>query len=381
MYPSYAKWINSHRDLPLLLNQWTNIVRWEFKCPTPFIRSREFLWQEGHTCHATKELAAVMVDDALEWYRQAYEELLCVPVIKGTKTENEKFAGGLYTTTVETIIPTNGKGVQCATSHHLGQNFSKMFNITFLDKDKVKQFAWQTSWGFTTRSIGVMIMMHSDNSGLVLPPLVSPIQVIIIPIMKSKDDNKAIKEKGEEMFNNLRKEGIRVELDDNENHTPGWKYANWELKGVPIRIEYGQKDLSKDQVTFFIRDTKEKFTVPLKEVVSKIKSNLDEMQKRLFENRKKELEGKKTKAYNFDEFLKGMNAGNMVFTPWCNDSKCEDDVKAKVKEIAAQESAEDTVGTCKTLCIPKEQRPIKEGEKCFFCGKDAKVIVIWRRSY
>ena len=355
MYPSFSKWIKSHRDLPLKCNQWTNVVRWEFKNPTPFIRSREFLWQEGHTAHATKEEASEMVEKALDWYRNCYEELLCVPVIKGTKTENEKFPGGYYTTTVETIIPLNGKGVQCATSHHLGQNFSKMFDISFFDKEKKKQLVWQTSWGFTTRSIGVMIMMHSDNSGLVLPPRVAPVQVVIIPILTVKDDSKAILSKGEEIYDSLKKVGIKVYFDDSDVHNPGWKYANWELKGVPIRIEYGQKDLNKNQVTFFLRDTKTKFTVPLTEVVDKVKLNLDEMQKRLLESRKKDLENKKTEADNFNDFLKGMNLGNMVYTPFCNNNECEDNVKIKVKKIATEKAEEDTVGTCKTLCIPHEQ--------------------------
>ena len=266
IYPSYAKWIRSHRDLPLKLNQWTNIVRWEFKNPTPFIRTREFLWQEGHTAHATFEDAEKTVWEALDAYAKTYEDLLACPVIKGKKSENEKFAGAVFTTSIETIIPSNGKGVQAATSHHLGQNFSKMFDITFLDKDKQKQYVYQTSWGFTTRSIGVMIMMHADNNGLVLPPKVAPIQVIIIPIKTSKDDPKPIQEKGEEIFKLLKESGIRVKFDDSDLHTPGWKYAQWELKGVPIRIEYGAKDLSKDQVTFFCRDTKEKFPVKLTEV-------------------------------------------------------------------------------------------------------------------
>ena len=245
MYPSFAKWIRSHRDLPLKINQWTNIVRWEFKNPTPFIRTREFLWQEGHTAHSTFEEAEEMVFKILKFYKMVYEDLLACPVIQGKKSENEKFAGGFYTTSIETMLP-NGKGVQCATSHHLGQNFSKMFEINFLDKNKEKKLVWQTSWGLTTRTIGVLVMMHGDNNGLVLPPKISPIQVVIIPIKTSKDDPKEILGKGEEIFKLLKDNGIRVEFDDSEMHTPGWKYAQWELKGVPIRIEYGKKDLLQD---------------------------------------------------------------------------------------------------------------------------------------
>lgn len=381
MYPAFAKWIRSHRDLPLKINQWTNIVRWEFKNPTPFIRTREFLWQEGHTAHATLKECEEMVDQALEFYRLVYEDLLACPVVPGRKSENEKFAGAYYTTSIETMIPTNGKGVQCATSHNLGQNFSKMFEICYLDKEKKKQFAWQSSWGLTTRTIGVLIMMHSDNSGLVLPPKVAPLQVVIVPIKTSKDDPKPIQDKGEEIFALLKANGIRVKFDDSELHTPGWKYAQWELKGVPIRIEYGAKDLSKDQVTFFCRDTKEKFPVKFTEIKETVDKYLDIIQKRLFDRIKKVMDEKRTNAEDFDTFLKGLNAGNLVFTPWCNEAKCEDDVKAKVKAIAIEKQEEDSVGTCKTLNIPKNQPKLKEGTKCFFCGKDAKVEVMWGRSY
>ena len=322
-----------------------------------------------------------MVDKALEWYRLTYEDLLACPVIPGRKSENEKFAGALYTTSIETIIPTNGKGVQCATSHNLGQNFSKMFDINFLDTVKRKQYVWQCSFGLTTRTIGVLVMMHSDNDGLVLPPKISPLQVIIIPIKTSKDDPKPIQEKGEKIFADLKKIGVRVNFDDTELHTPGWKYAQWELKGVPIRIEYGAKDLSKNQVTFFCRDTKEKFPVKLEEVTATVIKYLDIIQKRMFDKIKKQIDEKRTHATDFDSFLTGLNSGNLVFTPWCNDAKCEDDVKAKVKAIAVEKQEEDSVGTCKTLCIPKAQPKLKEGTKCFFCGKEAKVEVMWGRSY
>ena len=380
MYPAFAKWIRSHRDLPLLYNQWTNIVRWEFKNPTPFIRTREFLWQEGHTAHATFEEADKMVYQILDYYSMIYEDLLACPVIKGKKSENEKFPGGYSTTSIETILP-NGKGVQCATSHHLGQNFSKMFDITFLDKEKNKQYVWQTSWGCTTRTIGVMVMMHGDNKGLVLPPKVAPIQVVIIPIKTSKDDPKPIQEKGEELYKQLKDNNILVEFDDSEMHTPGWKYAEWELKGVPIRIEYGKKDLSKDQVTFFCRDTLEKFPVKLEDVVTKVKETLDLIQKRMYQKQLDRMNNSKTYAKDFDTFLTGLNKGNMIFTPWCNDSKCEDDVKDKVKEIAAKSEEQDSVGTCKTFNIPMEQPKLAEGTKCFFCGKPAVVEVIWGRTY
>ena len=380
MYPAFAKWIRSHRDLPLLANQWTNIVRWEFKNPTPFIRTREFLWQEGHTVHATYEEAEKMVYKILDFYKMVYEDLCACPVIQGIKTENEKFPGGHFTSSIEALLP-NGKGVQCATSHHLGQNFSKMFEIVFLDKEKKKQLAWQTSWGLTTRTIGVLVMMHGDNKGLVLPPKVAPTQVVIVPIKTSKDSAEEIFGKGNEIYEQLKNAGIRVIYDDSDMHTPGWKYAQWELKGVPIRIEYGKKDLSKNQVTFFCRDNLEKFTVKFEDIVNKVKEMLDVIQKRMFEKQVERVKNSTTTAKDFDKFLEGLNKGNIVYTPWCKDSDCEDKVKEKVKEIAEKSQEQDTVGTCKTLNMPLKQDELKEDDKCFFCGKKAKTWAIWGRSY
>ena len=380
MYPAFAKWIRSHRDLPFLTNQWTNIVRWEFKNPTPFIRTREFLWQEGHTVHATFEEAEKMVYKILEFYRMVYEDLCACPVIPGIKTENEKFPGGFCTTSIEGFLP-NGKGVQCATSHHLGQNFSKMYELTFLDKDRKKQYAWQTSWGLTTRTIGVLVMMHGDNKGLVLPPKVAPLQVVIVPIKTSKDSAEEIFGKGNEIYEQLVAANIRCKFDDSEMHTPGWKYADWELKGVPLRIEYGKRDLSKQQVTFFCRDTFEKFQVNFTDIVAKVKEMLDVIQKRMFQKQVDRVKNSSVDAKDFNSFLDGLNKGKLVYTPWCKDSTCEDNVKDKVKEIAAKSEEQDTVGTCKTLNMPLNQPKLEEGTKCFFCGKPAVVTAIWGRSY
>lgn len=380
MYPAYAKWIRSHRDLPLLLNQWTNIVRWEFKNPTPFIRTREFLWQEGHTAHATFQDAEDLVYVILDFYRLVYEDLMACPVIPGKKSENEKFPGGLYTTSIETLLP-NGKGCQCATSHHLGQNFSKMFEITYLDKEKNKQHAWQTSWGLTTRTIGVLVMMHSDDKGLVLPPRVAPIEVVIVPIKTSKDNSDEIIGHGAQLLAELTAAGVKAKLDADDLHTPGWKFAQWELKGVPVRIEYGKKDLSKGQVTFFCRDNFEKFAVQHADVVGKVKETLATIQKRMFQKQKDRMAASKTVAENFEQFLEGMSRRNLIYTQWCEDSACEDEVKAKFKKVAAESEIEDAVGTCKTFNVPNDQSEFRKGSKCFNCGKEAKCVCIWGRTY
>ncbi len=382
MYPSFAKWIRSHRDLPVKLNQWTNVVRWEFKNPTPFIRTREFLWQEGHTAHSSLEEADKQVYDILELYRQVYEDVLAVPVIPGKKTENEKFAGGYYTTTIETMIPANGKGIQCATSHNLGQNFSKMFEISYLDIAQNSQLAWQTSWGMTTRTIGVMVMTHGDDQGLVLPPRVAPIQAILIPIITSKDNPEPIKNKLHEIAKSLKSVGVRNKVDDSDLHNPGWKFSHWELKGVPIRIEFGAKDMQKEQVTVVCRDNKEKFTCKYDEIDIKIKDYLEVIQKRMYQKAKDELLKKTGEANNYDQFIKLVSDKNMVLTPWCNIKECEEDVKKKVKDAYSDKGDdENTAATAKTLCIPVTQKPLEEGTKCFFCGKKAEVRVFWGRTY
>jgi prolyl-tRNA synthetase len=381
MYPSYSKWIRSHRDLPLKLNQWTNVVRWEFKNPTPFIRTREFLWQEGHTAHASLEEADKQVFEILDLYRQVYEDILACPVIPGRKSENEKFAGGYYTTTVETLIPANGRGIQCATSHNLGQNFSKMFDIKYLDDKKQHSFAWQTSWGMTTRTIGVMVMTHGDDMGLVLPPKVAPIQAILIPIITSKDDPKAIEQKLHEIAAELKKAGVRSKVDDNDTHNPGWKFAHWELKGVPLRIEFGAKDMKNGGVTFVCRDNKEKFQVKFEEISETALKLMATIQQRMFEKARNALNDRKKEAEDFQTFLKLLSEKNMIVTPWCNVQACEENVKKRVKEESENSEGEDVAGTAKTLCIPIEQQPLKEGQKCFYCDAKAQVRAIWGRSY
>ena len=379
MYPYFAKWINSHRDFPLLLNQWCNVVRWEFKHPTPFIRTREFLWQEGHSAHTSESESDEFMLKILGFYEDVFSQLLAIPVIKGFKSENEKFAGALRTSTIETLVTENGKGIQCATSHNLGQNFSKMFDIKYLDKNKEFQYAWQESWGLSTRSIGVMIMIHSDNNGLVLPPRVAPIQVVTVPIITSSDKNGEISKKLEEISNELTNAGIRVKFDNDEMHNPGFKYNYWELKGVPLRIEFGKKDLEQKQVTMVARDNKTKVPIPIEGLVSRIKIELDNFHDRLYNSAKERYDAQRKEARSFQEFHSLLNKRNSILTPWCTDPKCEDEVKLKVKSLSEQD--EENAGTCKTLCLPLQQEKLKDDDVCFNCGQKAFKWAMWGRSY
>jgi bifunctional glutamyl/prolyl-tRNA synthetase len=287
MYPSYARWIQSHRDLPLKLNQWNNVVRWEFKHPQPFLRTREFLWQEGHTAFANYKDAEEEVYQILDLYARVYKEILAVPVIKGRKTEKEKFAGADWTTTIESFISASGRGIQAATSHHLGQNFSKMFDIQFEHPEtNQKQYVYQNSWGLTTRTIGVLTMMHGDNIGLVLPPRVAFVQVIIIPCgitsSLSKEDEQKLYDKCKNCEKELNAAGVRAQVDYRDNYSPGWKFNYWELKGVPLRIELGPKDIAKSKFVAARRDTMKKETYDEQNFVATVKDLLDQIQNDLY---------------------------------------------------------------------------------------------------
>ncbi|MBD3203901.1 proline--tRNA ligase [Candidatus Woesearchaeota archaeon] len=362
MYESYSKWVRSYRDLPLLINQWCNVVRWEFDNPVPFLRTREFLWQEGHTVHATQKSAEDEVYDILDLYKTVFEELYAVPVMKGRKSEKEKFAGALFTTSVETFLPF-GKAIQGATSHCLGQNFSKAFDIKFLDENEKTQYGWQNSWGLSTRTIGIMIMMHGDDKGLVLPPNVAPLKAVIVPIFY-KEKDKVLAEA------NRIKERLKdfdIELDDREEYTPGWKFNQWEMKGVPVRIEIGPKDIEKQQVVMVRRDTGEKSIVKYTEVKEKLAELLDYIQSNLFENAKKFIEENTVETKDWAEFIKAIKDKKMVYAPWCAETECEDWVKEKT-------------GGAKTLNIPFNL-PKKIDEKCPHCGKPAKVWCYFARSY
>ena len=391
MYPAYAKWIQSHRDLPLRLNQWCNVVRWEFKHPQPFLRTREFLWQEGHTAFATKPEADQEVLDILDLYSRVYTDLLAVPVIKGTKSEKEKFAGGLYTTTVEAFIPTTGRGIQGATSHCLGQNFSKMFNIVVEGLDKEKTHVWQNSWGITTRTIGVMVMTHGDDKGLVLPPRVAGIQVVIIPcgitVNTTEEEKSKIYNAVDTLCSQLKAAGVRVKGDKRDNYTPGWKFNRYELKGIPLRLEVGPKDLEKNEARAVRRDNGNKSQVKLSGITDSVRGLLDTIQTDMFNKASGVLKSRVSYVTEWKNFVPELDDKNLVMIPWCEEVHCEEKIKEKSARSAASESEQDerapSMGA-KSLCIPHEQpadRPITASTCCVSCGKPAKRWALFGRSY
>ncbi|KAG5179602.1 proline--tRNA ligase [Tribonema minus] len=386
MYPAFARWIRSHRDLPLCLNQWSNVVRWEFKDPTPFLRSREFLWQEGHTAHTTFEEAEEMVFQILDLYRRVYEELLAVPVIKGTKTELEKFAGGFRTTTVEAYITGSGRAIQGATSHNLGQNFGKMFNINFEAKDGTSKIPWQTSWGITTRSIGVCVMCHGDDQGLVLPPRVAPLQVVIVPVVTKKFGLDQLSPFVDKIVADLRGGNVRVKFDTRDNYTAGWKYNHWEQKGVPIRLEVGPRDVEAERVVVVRRDTGDKQEMPVEAgIQGRILGVLEDIQNNLFAKATASRDEHYSRVLEWADFVPALNKNDIVLTPFCNEGEWEEKVKAMSRDEALQGGSEDvrtsTSVAAKTLCIPLDQPELPEGTKCFVSGKPATCWVLWGRSY
>uniref|UniRef100_A0A8C5TQN1 Bifunctional glutamate/proline--tRNA ligase n=1 Tax=Malurus cyaneus samueli TaxID=2593467 RepID=A0A8C5TQN1_9PASS len=387
MYPSYAKWVQSHRDLPIKLNQWCSVVRWEFKHPQPFLRTREFLWQEGHTAFATYEEAAEEVLQILDLYARVYEDLLAIPVVKGRKTEKEKFAGGDYTTTLEAFISASGRAIQGATSHHLGQNFSKMFEIVFEDPKKPgeKQFAYQNSWGITTRTIGVMTMIHGDNMGLVLPPRVACIQVVIIPCgitnSLSEEDRESLLKKCNEYRSRLLAVSIRVRADLRDNYSPGWKFNHWELKGVPVRVEVGPRDMKSQQFVAVRRDTGQKLTLSEHEAEEKLKQMLEEIHANLYSRASEDLKSHMVVANNMEDFQKELDSGKIVQIPFCGEIECEDWIKKTTARDQDLEPGAPSMGA-KSLCIPFQPlQELQRGARCV-CGKNpAKFYTLFGRSY
>ena len=356
----YAKIIQSHRDLPKLYNQWCSVVRWE-KTTRPFLRTREFLWQEGHTVHATAEEAIEETERMLNVYADTCEKALCMPVVRGVKTESDKFAGAVSTYCIEALMH-DGKALQAATSHYFGDGFAKAFDMTYQDKENKLQYVHQTSWGCTTRLIGAIIMSHGDNNGLVLPPAVAPIQVVILPIAQHKE---GVLDKAYELKERLSKV-FRVKVDDSSN-SAGWKFAEYEMKGVPLRLEIGPKDIENNQCVLVRRDNREKIFVSLDNLEQSILETLDAYAQAIYD---KALENVKKRTYtctDIDEISKMLeaNGDGFVKAMWCGDEECED----KVKELTG-------VGS---RCIPFNQEEISD--KCICCGKPAKHLVYWGKAY
>ncbi len=325
----YAKWIQSWRDLPVLINQWANVVRWE-KVTRPFLRTTEFLWQEGHTAHETEAEAQEETLKILAIYKEFAETELAMPVVDGQKSESEKFAGASKTYSIEALMG-DGRALQAGTSHNLGQNFAKAFDIQFQGRDKVLQHAWTTSWGVSTRLIGGVIMTHGDDSGLILPPRVAPYQVVIVPIQKG-NWQETVLPKARELKADLVNAGLRVMLDDREAYTPGWKFAEWEMRGVPLRIEIGPKDIEKSQVMVARRDTREKSSLPMEGIGPRASQLLDEIQKALYARALKYREEHTQRVSSYEEFKAVMDGRpGFVIAAWCGSEKCEAEIKAETQ--------------------------------------------------
>ena len=361
MYDSYSRWIRSHRDLPLKINQWCNICRWEVQDVKLFMRSREFLWQEGHCVYSNEEECENEALDYLELYRKVAEELLAVPVIKGEKTSKERFAGAKKTFTIEGYMP-DGKALQMGTSHNLGQGFAKAFDISYMDKDEQKKYPWQNSWGISTRMLGALVMVHSDNNGLVLPPNIALNKLVIVPIFKA--DNK---EKVLEFANKIKEDLIDFYplIDERDGYSIGWKFSDWELKGVPLRIEIGPRDIENNQIVCVRRDNKEKIILKINEL-NKIKEILDNIQSDLFNKAKKHMDENIVFVENEKDFSNAIEKRKLVKTYFCCDEEIEDEIKGKYFATSR--------------CIPLNDSLPKDA-KCFYTNKEAKAVVIFGKNY
>ena len=357
----YSKWLSSWRDLPMVYNQWCSVLRWE-KETKPFLRSREFLWQEGHTIHETAKEAQERTLQMLEVYADVIENLLAIPVLKGEKTETEKFAGAESTYTVETLMH-DGRALQAGTSHYFGQNFTKPFEVKFQNREGKEEYAYQTSWGISTRLIGALIMAHGDNRGLKLPPRVAPIQVVIVPIAMKKE---GVLEKSNELFEKLKSSKYRVNLDDRDQYSPGYKFNDWEMRGVPLRIELGPKDIENNKCVVVRRDTQEKIEVSLEEIETKLQVILEEIQNNMFKMCQDIVKTRTNVAMNMDEFVQKLEENQgYIKTMWCGDAECEENIH---KQTGA-----------KSRCIPFNQE--KLSDVCVCCGKKATKMVYWGRQY
>ena len=364
IWNTYKNWINSYRDLPLLINQWANVVRWEMRTRL-FLRTAEFLWQEGHTAHATKEEAWEETNQMLAIYADFAETYMAVPVIQGTKTPSERFAGADETLCIEGMMQ-DGKALQMGTSHFLGQNFAKAFDVKFQSKEGKLEHVWATSWGVSTRLMGALIMSHSDDEGLVLPPALAPIHLVIVPIYKSEDDLAAIHEKIKPLMDELKKQDITVKFDDRDSYKPGYKFAEWELKGVPLRLAIGPRDLANDTAEMARRDTKEKETVAMSELATVIPGKLDEIQKALFDRAAKMRDDNSYQVNTWDEFVDVVeNKNGFAWAHWDG----TDETEEKIKKI--------TKATIR--CIPLDQT--KETGTCLLTGKPSAGRVLFAKAY
>ncbi|HLO83350.1 MAG TPA: proline--tRNA ligase [Chitinophagaceae bacterium] len=364
IWNAYRDWINSYRDLPLLINQWANVVRWEMRTRL-FLRTAEFLWQEGHTAHATAEEAVEETVKMLNVYAEFVENYMAVPVIKGVKTPNERFAGALDTYCIEALMQ-DGKALQAGTSHFLGQNFARAFDVKYLNKDNKQEYVWATSWGVSTRLIGALIMAHSDDQGLVMPPKLAPVQVVIVPIYKGQDQKKLIDDKVLVIVEELKKAGVRVKYDDSDNARPGWKFAEHELKGVPVRLAIGARDLEQNVIEVARRDTKEKATISLDSVTDHVKQLLEDIQTNLFERAKAYRDSHITPVDSWEEFKEVLNTkGGFISAHWDGSGETEDRIK------------EETKATIR--CIPLDA--VEEEGKCIFTGKPSKQRVLFAQAY
>jgi len=361
-YSLFSKWIRSWRDLPLKINFWNTALRAEIKGTKPFLRTSEFLWQEGHTVHATKDEAEKEVADILELYKKTIEEELAVPVITGKKSENDKFVGAVYTDTLESLMP-DGKALQMGTSHFLGQNFSKPFDVKYLNETNTETFAWQTSWGVSWRLIGGMIMTHGDDKGLILPPKIAPIQVVIIPIY-TNDDKDSVIQKAHQIKDDLSKIDLRVHLDDREQLTPGFKFNDWEMKGIPIRIEIGPKDIAKKQVVLVRRHNRTKTSLNMDSLTDEISSELKNIQKEMFDAAKKILDERIVRVPEYQQFKEQLDNGKMIDCSWCGNQTCEDKIK--------EETGADI------RVIPSDNT---KAETCIYCKNSGTTNVLFARGY
>ena len=363
IWNTYRGWIQSYRDLPLLINQWANVVRWEMRTRL-FLRTTEFLWQEGHTAHATSEEAKEETNKMLEVYASFAENFLAIPVLKGLKTENERFAGALETYCIEALMQ-DGKALQAGTSHFLGQNFAKAFDVKFTGKDGKQDYVWATSWGVSTRLMGALIMAHSDDDGLVLPPKLAPLQVVIVPIFKNDEQLKSISDVANKIMYDLKAKNISVKYDDRDTFKPGWKFSEYELKGVPIRIAIGPRDIENGTVEVARRDTKEKSVMQITDIHLKIEHLLDQIQDNIY---RKALNFRETHTYmadSYDEFKKLIEEGGFIYAHWDGTSETE----LKIKD--------DTKATIR--CIPLDNK--QEAGKCILTGKPSKQRVVFAKSY